>query len=230
MNKTKDIRLLFVSFNFDLKYSEISRFRGAIINTSGNKNNLFHNHTDQGLIYRYPLIQYKCLNKRAALVCIEKGVEGIQDFFSATDWKLKIGDAIKEVKVEQLKVRPHRIGIWEQPFNYRIFNWLPLNQTNYSKYHSITGLSEKIQLLESILVGHILSFLEGIDFLAEKQVEVKIKNIHSERVMKYKKQDMQTFSLTFSSNVSLPDYISLGKGSSVGFGVVKEIAKEHNHK
>lgn len=230
MNKTKDIRILLVTFDFELRNTEISRFRGAVVKTTGYQNNLFHNHTAEGNIYRYPLIQYKQLNKKAALLCIERGIEGIQDFISATDWKLEIGKEKHDVKVEQLKVRPHRVGVWEQQFNFSIQNWLPLNQANYKKYHSLAGLAEKIQLLERILTGHILSFLEGIGFYAQRQVEVKIKNIHSEGVMKYKNQDMQTFSLTFSANVSLPNYIGLGKGSSVGCGVVKEIAIEKNHK
>ena len=230
MNKTKDIRILLITFDFELSHYEINRFRGAIVKTTGNKNNLFHNHTEKGTIYRYPLIQYKRLGKKAALICVEQGIEGIQDFFSATDWNLEIGEEKHNVKVEQLKVRPHRVGIWEQHFHFRINNWLPLNQPNYKKYHSLTGLSEKVQLLGQILTGHILSFLEGIDFLADKQIDVQISNINTERVVPYKNQDMQAFSLTFGTNVSLPNFIGLGKGSSVGFGVVKEIVKEKNNK
>jgi hypothetical protein len=33
---------------------------------------------------------------------------------------------------------------------------------------------------------------------------------------------MQAFNIKFTTNISLPDYIGLGKGSSSGFGVVKE--------
>ncbi len=223
-NQTKDIRILLVTFDLELKHTEIGQFRGAVLKTTGPQNNLFHNHTTKGNIYRYPLIQYKRLNEKAALLCIEKGIEGVQDFFSATDWKLEIGNEIKEIKVEQLKVHPHRVGVWEQYLNFRINNWLPLNQANYKKYHTLTGLSDKVQLLEHILTGHILSFLEGIDLIVKKQIEVKIQNIHSERIMRYKNQEMQAFTLSFSSNVSLPNFIGLGKGSSVGFGVVEEIA------
>ncbi len=222
MNYSKEIRLLLVTFDFELRFNEISRFRGAVIKTTGYHNDLFHNHNGSETIYRYPLIQYKLLNKKAALLCMDQGIEGVQDFFSATDWKLEIGNSKKEVKVEQLKVHQHRVGVWEKQFNYRLTNWLPFNQTNYKKYHSLTGLAEKIQLLERILTGHILSFLEGTGYSAKNQIEVKIKDIHAERVMKYKNQEMQAFSITFNANVSLPNFIGLGKGSSVGFGVVKE--------
>jgi len=44
--------------------------------------------------------------------------------------------------------------------------------------------------------------------------------------MNYKEQQMQAFTLVFRTNISLPNFIGLGKGSSVGFGVIKEIIKE----
>jgi len=88
MGKYKQIRLLQVLFNLNLNFSEIPSFRGAIIKTTRGKNNLFHNHSPSGNIYRYPKIQYKLLNKNASLLCVEEGIEGIQDFFTNTDWKL----------------------------------------------------------------------------------------------------------------------------------------------
>ena len=89
-------------------------------------------------------------------------------------------------------------------------------------------LSEKISFLEKILTGQILGFLEGIDVKADKQVTVSITNILSEQIQPYKNQPMQTFNLRFNTNVSLPNYVGLGKGSSVGFGVVKEIKSKIN--
>ena len=34
-----------------------------------------HHHSDQGFIYRYPLIQYKTINQRPMLIGIRKGAE-----------------------------------------------------------------------------------------------------------------------------------------------------------
>ena len=41
--------------------------------------------------------------------------------------------------------------------NYHIHNWLPLNSDNYKKYQNISILSERINFLEKILIGNILS-------------------------------------------------------------------------
>jgi len=228
MKTTKTIRLLTVIFDLELNYNDIYRFRSAVIETTRRKNDLFHNHSETGSIYRYPLIQYKRLNNKAALLCIEEGIEGIQDFFAATDWKLNIGDRQQPVKVENLRVRQHRIGVWKKQFSYTINRWLPLNQDNYRKYHQLEDFGQKLALLEKILLANILSFLQGINLYVEEHIEVKITEILAQRIERYKNQEMQAFSVKFETNVSLPNYISLGKGSSSGFGVVKEIPKKNN--
>ena len=223
MEKSKQIRLLQVIFNLKINFSEIPFFRGAIIKTTKGKNNLFHNHSPAGNIYRYPKIQYKLMNDNASLLCIEEGIEGIQDFFSNTDWKLQIEKVKKEIKVENIKVHQHRVAVWESNFNYKIYNWLPLNQNNYVKFKALEDLTEKISFLEKIMLANILSFLQGINLYVDEKIEVKIKSIQGKRLMNYKDQQMQAFTLVFRTNVSLPNFIGLGKGSSVGFGVLKEI-------
>ncbi len=223
MGKSKQIRLLHIVFNLKINFGEIPFFRGAIIKTTHGKNNLFHNHSPAGNIYRYPKIQYKLLNNNASLLCVEEGIEGIQDFFSNTDWKLQIVNEKKEIKVENIKVHQHRVTVWDSFFDYKISNWLPLNQDNYTKFRALEELTERISFLEKIMLSNILSFLQGIDLFVDERIEVKIKSIQSEKLMNYKDQQMQSFNLTFRTNISLPNFIGLGKGSSVGFGVIKEI-------
>lgn len=221
--QNKNIRLLSVIFNLDIRNDELGQFRGAIIKTTEGKNDLFHNHTPEGNLYRYPKIQYKRINKQAVVLCVEEGIEGIQDFFSRTDWKLEIGREKREVKVDDLRVRQYRVGVWDAWFDYRITHWLPLNQDNYRKYHDLEDLTDRITLLEKVMLANILSFLQGIDLYVNHKIEIKIKNILSERLLNYKGQQMQAFTALFRTNVSLPDYIGLGKGSSLGFGVIREI-------
>ncbi len=223
MEKTKQIRLLQVIFNLKINFSAIPFFRGAIIKTTHGKNNLFHNHSPAGNIYRYPKIQYKLVNGNASLLCIEEGIEGIQDFFSNTDWKLRIENEDKELKVENIKVHQHRVAVWDSHFDYKIYNWLPLNQENYTKYKALEELTARISFLEKIILANILSFLQGIDLYVDERIEVKIKSIQSEKLMNFKKQQMQAFTLVFRTNISLPNFIGLGKGSSIGFGVLKEL-------
>lgn len=54
------IKTLIIIFDYKLKINEIPLFRGAIIDSTQNDNNLFHNHLDDSKYrYAYPLIQYK---------------------------------------------------------------------------------------------------------------------------------------------------------------------------
>jgi hypothetical protein len=52
-------------------------------------------------------------------------------------------------------------------------------------------------------------------------VEVKIQQVQRERWVDFKKVKVLAFSLEFTANVALPNYIGMGKGCSLGWGVVK---------
>ncbi|MBK7522793.1 MAG: hypothetical protein IPI53_01070 [Saprospiraceae bacterium] len=44
--------------------------------------------------------------------------------------------------------------------------------------------------------------------------------------MEYKGVFHLTFSLNFTCNLSIPNYVGLGKGVSVGFGIVKQLGEK----
>jgi len=85
----KKIRVLSVLFDTELRASEIPAFRGAMVEKVGKKEILFHNHLPDGFRYRYPLIQYKTLGRKPAIICIEEGVDQIHKYFEKTDWSIK---------------------------------------------------------------------------------------------------------------------------------------------
>lgn len=63
-------RILVVTFANDLPAHDLSLFRGAVISTVGQEHVLFHNHQGDKLRYSYPLVQYKRIGGKAALVCL----------------------------------------------------------------------------------------------------------------------------------------------------------------
>jgi len=217
----KTIRTVMVLFDLPIMNEELSQFRGAVIETTRRNNDLYHNHSDEGVIYRYPAIQYKKISGKAALVCYEKGTEAIHDFFSNTDWKLRIGQRQEEVRVLEVKARQFNVGVWENWFDYHLLNWMPLNQDNYKRYQQAESYAEKMAILESILLGNLLTFCEGMGFRPNKEVKAVITHVKRDKIASYRGQIMQTFDLTFRSNLSVPDYAALGKGASVGFGLVR---------
>ena len=157
----KYIRTLTILTDAEINQKEVPLFRGAVLNSLGEKANLlFHNHlNDDKFRYSYPLIQYKRLGGKAAIVCVEKGADLIGQFLTETSDTLKIGN--REIEWSTRRIQPARLLIqtWEDTFKYHISRWLPLNSKNYQLYQNTEGLVEKIALLENILKGNLLSML-----------------------------------------------------------------------
>lgn len=172
----KYIRTLTIQTDADISYKDVPLFRGAVLNSLGNKADLlFHNHVnDDKFRYSYPLIQYKRLGGKAAIVCIEEGADMIGQFLTEAASTLRIGD--REIEWSTRRMQPARLLIqtWEDLFKYHITRWLPLNSKNYQIYQNTEGLVEKIAILENILKGNLLSMLKGLDIRLEKELVVKI--------------------------------------------------------
>lgn len=218
MNQNKT-NMLVVCFTNHLTVVEIPYFRGAVLAALGNQTDLlFHNHTNDGFRYAYPLIQYKSIHGKAAIVCIGEGTGRIGNFFTHLHEPLKIGNREMVLELENIKSSAPLIQVWNANFLYSLRKWLPLNQENRNKYESMNDLNERILFFEKILTGNILSFAKGLGIHFEKQVTCGITQLEEKGVMRHKKINFETFDIEFWSNVSLPNYIGLGKGVSHGFG------------
>lgn len=215
------LKIWIIFFHNEIAPEEVPAFRGAVIANSGSESLLFHNHeSDERLRYRYPLIQYKRINRKAAIVCVGEGVEKFGAFFANCSFDVLIGSRCVTLQVERTNAYRHLLQLWDTMFIYRIRKWLPLNQVNYAKYMALESLAEKYAMLEKLLTGNILSMAKGLGIRFEKQVECKIVAMEEPCLITYKGVKMMAFDAKFKSNVSLPDYIGLGKGVSLGMGTV----------
>lgn len=224
--KTQNVQTLIIQFKNEIASWEIPLFRGCVIHAMEDANVLFHNHlNDDELRYRYPLIQYKRIGKRAALVCVGEGTEVIGDFFSSANFEFEIGDRTENMEIDHVDAKRTLIQVWDNEFRYVIRKWLPLSSENYRTYLSLNGIVEQCAFLQKILVGNVLSFCKGVDVTMEKEVSCVIQNILGTHTYTHKGVKMMGFDVEFKSNVSLPDYVGLGKGVSLGFGMVKKLNK-----
>lgn len=213
-------RILVVTFANDLPAHDLPLFRGAVIDTVGREHVLFHNHEGDKLRYRYPLVQYKRIGGKAALVCVGEGADVVGEFFANNTAPLQIGDRSETFAVQ--RVVPHNVltQIWQSMFTYTIRKYLPLNQENYQRYMAMDSLAEQYALLERCLTGNILSFAKSLGIHFDETVVVRISQVLGTKTYRYKNVRLQGFDLVFKTNVSLPDYIGLGKSVSLGFGTV----------
>ena len=211
-------------FNQGISQEEIPYFRSAVTKTAGGKWDYFHNHnldkTGGEYIYRYPLIQYKRIKGKAAIVCIGEGTEDIGHFFQNNKNTLSIGNRKAEFKTETIRADNFRLQLWEKYFTMNITNWLALNQKNYALYHQMDDESEKIFLLEKILTGNILSFCKGVGLFVNRDVKVHIDEVWDSGVTLFKEQTLMRFNVQFRTNICIPYYLGLGKGAGFGFGMI----------
>ena len=210
----KKISTLVIRFKTEINPSEISTFRKEITHI------LTGNHNGQASKirrYSYPLIQFKRLNGKASIVCIEEGTESIGEFFANIRQSIHLGD--NELSLELDTVNAYKIPVqtWNSDFTYSIRKWYPFNKINHEKFLQMNNKETKNAFLEEILINNILSFAKEAGVRFELQPACSIIDTKTKDATK---NNFVSFDLLFKTNVSLPNYIGLGKGASLGFGTV----------
>lgn len=221
MNRT---RVLVVRYEHTLQQNEIPLFRGAVINAmEGNANILYHNHDGESLVYHYPMIQYKRIKQCAAIVAIAAGADAIGQFLSSGKTHLHIGKREDDFKIADIKANNCLVQVWNGEFEYRLHKWLPFNSENYFRYKTLDNLADKVVFMEKILTGNILSFAKGLGITLTSNVYCKLCTIEDQRLCLYKGVKMMSFDVVFKTNVTIPNFVGLGKGVSLGFGIINQI-------
>lgn len=213
--------MLLIRFQNEIYHNQIEAMRGAVVNALKDKDVLFHNHLPDGEGYRYayPLIQYKRINHKAAILCFGEGTEAIGKLFADTNFQFNLNNETHLFELDNIKAFSYLTQVWDSRFYYRIRKWMPLSQANYNKYIELEGAGERISFLEKILTGNILSFGKGLGIYFDNKVECKITWLSEPSVSNYKGVKVSLFDAEFISNVSIPDYAGLGKGVSIGYGM-----------
>ncbi len=221
----KILSLLSVTFDTHIDPRDIPAFRGAVIERVGLNHGIFHNHKvdEAGRVhseYRYPKVQYKVTGQFPSILFIEEGVEEAGHFFTRPDWSLSFGRRRYFANVRELQHQFYPISVTDEPYVYRLRRWMGLNQKNNQLFSNL-GSKEQKDLLNRILAGNILGFATGVGHLFERRFDVEIDEILFSSFQDYKGIKARTFDIQFTSNVLLPPKVGLGKGASVGFGVVE---------
>lgn len=216
------IKTLVLKYDTHLRQHEIKLFRGAIVAEPGNSDDiLFHDHDGDGLRYAYPLIQYKTIDSRAAIVAVGEGTDSLARMTYPFTRELTIGTDRRPFTLVQSMACSTDVEFTDTPLKYSISQWLPLNNDNYREYAETNDISLRLDLLKRMLVGNILSFAKGIGLHLDDQVEVALPRLPEAKPVTFKAQKMLSFNATFTVNLRLPSYIGLGKGSSIGYGTIR---------
>lgn len=224
------IDVFVIRFSNELRFNEVPMLRSGVLSIMEHDANvLFHNHlSDDGFRYSYPLIQYKRINRKAAIVCFGEGCNTVGEFFATQNMKFMMGEQLVELNLERLQPRKFVIQVWDTMFTYTLRKWLPFNQDNYRKYTSIEGVAEKALFLQNILIGNMLSMTKGLGIHIDKEILCNITEVSSPRIVRAKGVKLMSFDIEFKSNLSIPDYAGIGKHASIGYGTI--VKKRNNNR
>lgn len=221
------LRILAVTFDTRIDPWELNRFRGAMAHKVGLEHEWFHNHDNEtgNFHQRYPLVQYKLDPRnrlqRPMLLCLGQGVEEAHHFFSQPEWALRIGDKNHEMRIAQLQALQHNLVVLERPVYYRLHKWKAFNPENYDVYREQQGIADQFAFLERLLASHLIAFAGGVGWAVTPRFEVKITDLLKKEWVDQKGVKVLAFTIEFMCNLSLPDYIGVGKGAGLGYGVLR---------
>lgn len=184
---------------------------------------LMHNHGADGeLIYQYPRVQFKVLDRAAVLLGINEGSQLLQQLWLGID-RATLGDEQLEVLESHFETRDEPIGVTTQPLEYRFATpWLALNQKNFHEYTRTRNQRHRKDELARILVGNCLGLAKSLGIRFADRIAADCRGLTSIKTS-LKGNGMIGFVGKFSVNLQLPEYLGLGKSVSRGFGTVSNL-------
>jgi hypothetical protein len=204
-----------LDFDSDYKVTPV-KLRGFLAHLFANISE-FHHHSDNS--YHYPLIQYKRIEKKLAVIGIDKFAEIVFQNISGLD---HITTETQKIPLNNIEIKNSVYVVEQTSGKYKFTTpWLALNEKNYTKFKELKN-NEKKSFLEKILVGNILSLLKGLKIFVDYKITISITKSNSIQVTAHQNKFAGIYA-EFECNVTLPDYLGLGKSVTKGFGVVQKI-------
>ena len=178
----------------------------------------FHHHSDHS--YHYPLIQYKRIHHKLAVVGIDDYADIIFQNISSLD---HVTTETEKVPLSSIEIKCGSYQLKQVCKKYKFTSpWIALNETNYATFKKLKN-SEKRSFLEKILTGNILSMFKGLGIFVDYKIIITITKFKNITVTAHKNKFAGMYA-EFESNILLPNHIGLGKSVTKGFGVIGAIS------
>ena len=172
----------------------------------------YHNHLSKySFNYKSPLVQYKIIDGQLAIIALDKMIKIVKkDLESLSIVNIYGKEYVFELFV---KIESFEVGVVDSLLRYSFkLPWMAINQNNMELYKK--GNFN----LNNQLRNNIIEIFKALGVFAEKQVMVN--GIFEKNIESYQENDFLVFEGSFVTNVSLPDFIGLGKRKSIGYGTI----------
>ena len=184
-------------------------------------NTEFHNHLSDGYNYSYPKLQYKLIKNMLSIMGIGEDVTEInKKLFEEIEYLNIDGNLIFDIQKE-IEIFDDEIEFTgDKMYEYRFVTpYLPLNEKNFSKY------LKREYTLEQAITNNILEVLKGLGIWLEKENKIYVSADLQITSRDLKNVNMIAFIGIFYTNIKFPDYFSLGKRKSLGYGTFVKVEK-----
>ncbi|MFZ5997248.1 MAG: CRISPR-associated endonuclease Cas6 [Nitrospirota bacterium] len=221
MVKTLKINILRLWLTLDsvLNKADAEKIRGHLGNLFWDNPYAHHHNRDGSFMYRYPNVQYKVIDGKCLLIGFNEGSEIVEKTFYNLK-TINLNGVWEEILGKGLESYTNSFTVISDQIQYSSLTpWLALNEKNYQKYQRMGTWGERKELLESILVGNIISMSKSLGYTVPEPIKADIGRL-KEVPTKLKGTPMLGFLGTFSVNFEIPDYWGIGKSVSRGFGTI----------
>jgi hypothetical protein len=187
---------------------------------------LLHNHgPNNELIYQYPKVQYKIIDRVAHVVGIADGAHVLERLWLSID-RTRIGSEDLEVIDSKFDIGPETISVSCSPVTYQFTTpWLALNQENFREFTRLRSHGEQEIKLNKTLVGNALSLCKSLGIYVKEKLVADCSQLRSMNTS-LKGQSMVGFVGSFTLNMQIPNMLGLGKSVSRGFGAIEKAKGE----
>jgi hypothetical protein len=218
--KKMSIARLILKLERPLRSGEAPALRGFFGNAFEDEV-LLHNHgANNELIYQYPKVQYKIVDRVANVIGIEEGGTVLERLWLSID-QTRIGNQDLRVLDSIFQWSEESISVTPEPVSYRFATpWLALNQSNFRDYMRLPTAHEKSEKLNKMIIGNALSLCKSLGIFLQERLVADCSKLQTSKVS-LKGQPMISFLGHFTLNLQLPTLLGLGKSVSRGFGSVE---------
>lgn len=213
------IRTLIATFDLPLRAHQIGRWRGAFVAAAGRELDLLHNHQPEaGVIYRYPLVQYRVRQGRAAIFALNEGALALHQGLATSEGTFLWEGQPRRLRLDQLVLREYPLTPLPVARRYQLHRWVAFNAKSFQHWQDAPGLPERLSLLQQVLARQIAAFAGAMGYPLTTPPEVTIQALKRQGWVRVHGSHLLAFDLVYETPLALPPLIALGKATSLGYG------------